>query len=377
MPWEEVSTVSLRREFIDLASAEGANVSDLCCRYGISRKTGYKWLARQATTGLADQSRRPLISPTRTDSEVVERVAELRRQHPAWGGRKIARRLQDLGDDVVPAPSTITHILRRQSLLRPAEENPARWQRFEHAHPNDLWQIDFKGHFETGYGRCHPLTMLDDHSRFNLLLHACDRVDTTTVQPLLIQAFERYGLPVRMNADNGSPWGSPSAPGALSELGVWLVRLGIRCSHSRPYHPQTNGKEERFHRSLQAEVLNGRAFISLDHAQRAFEHWREVYNHERPHEAIGMEVPSKRYRISARPYPVSPPPIEYGPDDQIRKVQANGLLSFRGKFLKVSNALRGQPVAFRPRPTKDGCYELFFCHHRLGEINLNRMEESS
>lgn len=365
--------MSLRREFVELARAEQANISDLCRRYGISRKTGYKWLGRSGdgVAALEDRSRRPHSCPEHTCATVQARVIALRRQHPAWGGRKIARRLRDQGVAQVPAPSTITHILRRHGLLCD-DTGPAkpRWQRFEHAAPNDLWQIDFKGHFHIGQGRCHPLTVLDDHSRFNLALQACARTDTGNVRPWLKQAFERYGLPVAINTDNGSPWGSPALPGALSELSVWWVRLGIRVSHSRPYHPQTNGKDERFHRSLKAEVLNGRAFTTLHHAQNAFDRWRSLYNHERPHDALSLQVPAARYAHSPRPYPPALPPIQYAPDDQIRSVQANGVLSFKGHRLKVSNALRGQPVAFRPLPHDDGLYELFFCHHRLLTIDL-------
>lgn len=143
--------------------------------------------------------------------------------------------------------------------------------------PNALWQADFKGHFETLKGRCSPLTVLDDHSRYNLVLQACGNTRTATVREHLEATFRRYGLPVRMNFDNGAPWGSPSQPGQVTELGLWLIRLGIRLSHSRPYHPQTNGKEERFHRSLKAEVLNGKSFEHLAHAQPAFERWRQIY----------------------------------------------------------------------------------------------------
>lgn len=372
MPWEEVSTVSLRREFVELAQQPDANFSALCQRYQVSRKTGYKWLKRYRLDGeLGDRSRRPLRSPRHTGEAVACQVGELRRMHPAWGGRKIARRLRDLGLEAVPAPSTITHILRRQGLLYAGGAEPAvRWQRFEHAAANDLWQIDFKGHFQTSQGRCHPLTVLDDHSRFNLVLKACTHTDTASVQPLLIQAFQRYGLPMAINADNGSPWGSPSQPGSLSELTVWWIRLGIRVSHSRPYHPQTNGKEERFHRSLKAEVLNGRAFASLQQAQQDFDRWRNLYNHQRPHEALSLEVPATRYAISTRAYPATLPAIQYAPDDQIRQVQANGLVCFKGLRLKVSNALRKQPVAFRPLPQDDGLYELYFCHHRLLRVDL-------
>ncbi|WP_256737766.1 IS481 family transposase, partial [Paraburkholderia fungorum] len=300
MPWNPRDTMNLRLEFVELASQEGANRRELCRRFGISPKTGYKWLDRHAqggATALTDHSRRPRQSPARTTPSVEQRVVELRRAHPAWGGRKISRRLCDLGHTDVPAPSTVTDILHRHGLIDPAASDAATaWQRFEHAQPNDLWQMDFKGWFELQDGRhCSPLTMLDDHSRYNVTLDACICTDTRIVQHHLERTFRRYGLPLRINADNGSPWGSPSQPGQLTELAIWLIRLGVRLSHSRVAHPQTNGKEERFHRTLKAEVIAGRHFRDLPGAQQAFDEWRPVYNHQRPHQALGMATPATRY----------------------------------------------------------------------------------
>jgi transposase InsO family protein len=243
--------MNLRLEFVQLASQEGANRRELCRRFGISPKTGYKWLdhhAQGGATALTDHSRRPQQSPARTTPSVEQQVIELRRAHPAWGGRKISRRLHDLGHTDAPAPSTVTDILHRHGLIDPAASAAATpWQRFEHAQPNDLWQMDFKGWFDLQDGRhCSPLTMLDDHSRYNVTLDACICTDTRIGQHHLERTFRRYGLPLRINADNGSPWGSPSQPGQLTELAIWLIRLGVRLSHSRVAHPQTNGKEERF-----------------------------------------------------------------------------------------------------------------------------------
>jgi transposase InsO family protein len=259
-----------------------------------------------------------------------------------------------------------------------ASEAATPWQRFEHEAPNALWQIDFKGHFETLAGRCHPLTVLDDHSRFNLRLSACAHEDTPSVQAHLQQVFTRYGLPVRINADNGSPWGSPrSVEYGLSQLSVWLIRLGIRVSHSAPYHPQTNGKLERFHRSLKAEVLNGRSFTDLDTVERAFERWREVYNHQRPHEALGMTTPMQRYRISPRAYPRTLPAIEYAVQDTVIEVGWNGFIKFRGNKLHVSRALHRLPIALRPDPDHDGCFDAFFCHHRFMRVDLHTIKSST
>lgn len=278
MPWQPRDLMSTKREFVQLAMQEGANRRELCRRFGISPKAGYTLLKRFAIEGekaFTERSRRPLHSPRQTVQALQSAVLELRRQHPAWGARKICRRLQDLGHTQVPAASTVTDLLRRHGLIVPADNDIQReWQRFEHELPNGLWQMDFKGYFETAEGRCTPLTVLDDHSRFSLATLACSKTDGPTVQALLQGIFERYGLPARINSDNGSPWGSPSAPGSLSSLDVWMIRLGLRSTHSAPYHPQTNGKIERFHRSLKAEVLRGRTFDSLAQAQEAMQRWQ-------------------------------------------------------------------------------------------------------
>ena len=195
-----------------------------------------------------------------------------------------------------------------------------------------------------------------------------------SVQPHLVQAFTRYGLPVRINADNGAPWGAPRQPGhGLSELGVWLIRLGIRISHSAPYHPQTNGKIERFHRSLKTELLAGRSFSDLNQAQAAFESWRSVYNHERPHDALGLLTPAKRYTISPRPYPQLLPPIEYEQNDTVVTVKHNGEANFQGHRLKVPNCLLKLPIAFRANPLNDGHFTVFFCHHPFMKLDLNSL----
>jgi len=376
MPWDTRDTMSLRQEFVLLATHEGVNRRELCRRFGISAKTAYKWLARYAqdkTLGLEERSRRPLCSPSRTPPELEAQVLALRQEHPAWGGRKISKRLKKLGHANVPAPSTVTSILHRHGLISEAASAQATaWQRFEHAQPNELWQIDFKGYFPTPAGLCHPLTMIDDHSRYNLVLVACARTNTQSVQPLLTETFRRYGLPVRMNADNGPPWGSPSEhEHGITQLTVWLIRLGIRVSHSAPAHPQTNGKDERFHRSLKAEVLNGRSFEDLQQVQRAFDYWRHVYNEQRPHEALDLATPIERYRPSTRAFPEQLPSIEYGPDDTVTEVGWDGRVRFKGRTLKVSKALHRLPIAFRPAPREDGAYDVYFCHKCFMHLSLH------
>lgn len=376
MPWQEVSTMSLREEFVMLASQAGAKRRALCRRYGISVKTGYKWLHRHATEGrggLVDRSRRPASSPARTAAATEAHVLALRGAHAAWGGRKLARRLHDLGLADVPAPSTITAILRRHGQLNPVAGAQGPYQRFEHPYPNAFWQMDFKGHFALAQGRCHPLTVLDDHAHFNVALAACADERGTTVKTRLTDAFRRYGLPERIGVDNGAPWGQDFAH-TLTPLTVWLLHIGIQVSHSRPYHPQTLGKDERFHRTLTAEVLDGHTFGDLADCQQRFDHWRDIYNLERPHEALGMAVPATRYQPSPRAFPETLPLIEYAAHDVVRKVQAKGELFYQGHTYRVAKALRGYPVALRPTE-EEGRLAVYFCHHKLAQIDLRHPYE--
>ncbi len=221
MPWNEVSIVDQREEFVRLASQPDENIRLLCRRFQVSPTTAYKWMCRYRAVGregLMDLSRRPRESPSRASGLIEQAVLELRHQRPAWGARKLRRRLRDLGVEGLPAASTVHAILRRHDLINPQESTKHRpWQRFEHDVPNRLWQMDFKGHFATHAARCHPLTVLDDHSRFALGLLACPDQKTHTVQHRLSDIFRRYGLPERMTMDNGSPWGSDAALRPLAQ----------------------------------------------------------------------------------------------------------------------------------------------------------------
>ena len=274
MPWPVKNLINVRHEFVNLALQPDANVRQLCRRFGISPTVGYKWLDRYESggaEGLADRSRRPQRSPTRTADGVEAQVVSLRREHPVWGARKLRRRLQDLGQGALPATSTITGILHRHGLIRPEQSQAATpGKRFERAAPNQLWQVDFKGHFPLREGRCHPLCALDDHSRYNVLLAACADQTERTVQTHLTVAFRLHGLPDGVLWDNGAPWGSCGVE-THTGLEVWLMRLGIRTYHGRPYHPQTQGKEERFHRTLQREVLARGGWSDCAHVQNAFD----------------------------------------------------------------------------------------------------------
>jgi transposase InsO family protein len=365
--------MSQRRDFIALATAPGANISELCRRFGISRKSAYKWLARfqsHGLSGLENRSRRPHSSPRKVAPRLEGDVLALREKHPAWGGRKLRARLQALGQVEVPSASTITAILERNGQLDEQRREVRDWQRFEHEAPNRLWQMDFKGHFATDGPRCHPLTLLDDHSRFSLCLEALGNERAVSVRETLSEVFRRYGLPERILADNGAPWGDdPDSPHTI--LTVWLLRLGVKVSHGRPYHPQTQGKEERFHRTLNAEVIRHGRFRDLADAQTQFDRWRDIYNHERPHEALGLAVPASRYQASTRTFPESLPPVEYGSGEIVRRVYATGRISYLNRVIKVSKAFQGFPVVLRPTE-QDGVFNVFFCNEQVKTVDLRQ-----
>lgn len=398
MPWSERSTLSLRREFVELAQLDGANIRALCCRFGISPKTGYKWLSRflsEGEAGLTDRSRRPHRSPDRTDESVEQAVLRVRDAHPAWGARKIRHKLVDQTAEL-PAASTVTAILRRHGRLDPDESaKHTAFVHFEYEQPNLLWQMDFKGNFALGNGsRCHPLTVLDDHARYCLVLDACTNQQTETVRDRLVACFRSHGLPERMLMDNGPPWGGGGVM-RHTPLSAWLMRLGIVVCHGRPWHPQTQGKEERFHRTLTEELLrpvlhlkvrwnvhadrkagadrtqSGKSICVRDHAQCQvhFDRWRELYNRERPHEGIGMLTPASRYRPSTREFPERLPEIAYEADETVRKVDARGAISFQGRNHIVGQAFHGQPVAVRPG-SQDGLWNIYFCMQRVAIIDL-------
>jgi len=366
--------MSSRLEFVMLALGPRANIRALCRAHGISPKTAYKLLARFKEfghEGLQDRSRRPLSSPARSSPELEAQVIALHDAYPCWGGYKLAALLPD--GIAKPHPNTIDAILRRHGrqiapnadLAEPANK------RFEHEAPNLLWQMDFKGHFpltDQRAGRCYPLTVLDDHSRYAVCLTACPGETGVLVQAALTQAFRLYGLPERITCDNGNPWGTPKQDG-LTRIEVWLIRLGIRVSHSRPFHPQTQGKDERFHRTLKRELLNRTGFNSLDACQRAFNDWRDQYNLVRPHEALGQRTPATRYTPSARPFPAQLPQVEYDSGDEVRRVRGSGQIQYKGRQFYIGEGLIGEPVALRPSE-KDGVFNVLFCDREVRRIHL-------
>jgi transposase InsO family protein len=304
-----------------------------------------------------------------TDREIEARILAIRDAHPVWGARKIARCLEREGLKP-PAASTVHAILQRNGRITAALGGATARQRFEMAEPNLLWQMDFKGWVSLGdTSRCHPLTVLDDHSRYDLCLEACADERGSTVQRRLELTFRRYGLPRAFFVDNGGPWGDSSGQ-RWTRLTVWLLKLGVNVLHSRPYHPQSRGKNERFHRTLKAEVLALRPFRTLAEVQRAFDSWRTVYNHDRPHEALGQDVPASRYRPSSRAMPERLPQVDYDEGEIVRTISnTRDYISFKGRLWKVPRAFRGERVAVRPLST-DGRYGIFFAAHQIGTIDL-------
>lgn len=368
--------MSLRLEFVRLASQNNVGIAELCRRFNISRQTGYTWLSRVEADGSFDphdRSRRPHASPWKTSDAVEVAILELRRSQPTWGGRKIAARLKALGFDRIPVASTITRILERHDLLGDTHRvrNVAD-KRFEYDRPNALWQMDFKGHFALENGRCHPLTVLDDHSRYNMALRACANERGETVQDELTRMFRTYGLPERMLTDNGAPWGGQGR--GLSKIETWLMRLDIHVMHGRPYHPQTQGKEERFHRTLKADVLQFNVPKDLPTCQKVFDNFRRSYNFERPHEALDLMPPISRYQPSLRAFPESLPDVEYAPGDEVRKVYSPGQLRFKGRCIIVGGGLTGQPVAIRPT-LQEGVYDVIYCSTTIKQIDLRKPDQ--
>jgi transposase InsO family protein len=364
--------MSQRYEFVLLAGHAGLAFKELCRRFGISRKTGYKWRQRFRAGGasaLGDRSRRPQGSPACTPAKVAEEVITLRCANPAWGGRKLRRRLQDLGHRSVPSASTCTEILRRADLLSsPVARGPL--QRFERAAANELWQMDHKGDFATQRGpRCYPLTVIDDHSRFNLVLAASGNQRTNTVRDALQVAFEQYGLPEAILCDNGPPWGNLAEGTGHTALSVWLLQLGVRVRHGRPFHPQTQGKDERFHRTLNHELLSRHTWRDLQHCAAEFRPYRHRYNFERPHDSLSGDTPGKRYRPSVRPLPSQLPQLDY-PNMEVRVVRPTGVITFRGHSWMIGRAFAALPIGLRPSPQADGQWEVFFSFFQLGYLDL-------
>ena len=344
MPWEVSPVSELRLAFVHQVLTLGRPVARACRDFGISRQAGYKWLRRYRAAParpLADASRRPHASPGRTPPE-LERAVLAARDEFGWGPRKLHALLTARGLDL-PSARTVAAILRRHGRVGPPAAPPGPPQRFERPAPNDLWQCDFKGRLEVARRWADPLTVLDDHSRFLVALRPCPDQTMATAWAVLWDAFGEYGLPTAVLCDNA--FGARLATPGLSWFEARLLRLGVRALHGRPYHPQTQGKVERFHGTLEREVWPHVRRDTLAHFTADLDAWRTgVYNPVRPHEALGDVPPLARWRPSPRPRPAALPELDYPPGADVRTVGAVGDVRWRGYRILVGRGVAGERV---------------------------------
>jgi putative transposase len=363
VPWREASTMDQRVRFVTEYEESGDSLTDLCGRYDISRETGYKWLARARAGGvsaLADRSRRPHTSPTRTSDAVVAAVLEARRRHPTWGPKKLLSRGWRLAEK--PGLSTVSLILKRHGVVvpRPRRSRPAPGPAPAAAGeaPNAVWTIDFKGQFATQDGVwCYPLTVVDHWSRYLLACRSLPSVRTATTRAVLERVFREFGLPARIRTDNGAPFASAWALARLAPLTVWWIRLGIVPERIQPGCPAQNGRHERMHRTLKRETARPPAATATAQQQR-FRRFRAAYNHERPHEALGQRAPAEFYVPSSRPYPAVLPDVEYPPSMLVRRVAPCGSMKWQGRWVSVSHTLIGEDVGLAE--IDDGRWAVYF-----------------
>lgn len=344
MSWETKTVMEQRKQFIIAASAEDANISGLCREFGISRKTGHKWINRaEQGLPLCDQSRRPHRQPSKTADEVEQKIIQMRLAHPAWGGKTIRAALEAAGVEGLPSDKTCCNIIKRNGLIDPAESaKHTAFQRFEKEYCNEMWQTDFKGDFLLGNGvRCYPLTILDDHSRFSIRIEP--KTSATGVKDSFIQAFQEFGLPNSILSDNGAQF--VGAHRGLSQFERFLMDLDILPIHGRPIHPQTQGKIERFHRTLKKEALRVTP-ANMEEARLRLKNWRWIYNEVRPHHSLGLKTPSSIYRPSTRAY-YEPKPYIYDEGARLIKVNNWGYMRFGPMQLFLSEAMADTLVEIR------------------------------
>ncbi len=366
-----------RRELIAAIKRDEEKVSELCRQYSISRKTAYKWLERyeaEGEAGLQDRSRAPLYQPQRMSEEVGRALVELRGEHPRWGPRKLKAYLERRRPEQDwPAASSIGALLSREGLSHPRRQRrrtPARTEPLAHVTaPNQVWAADFKGHFLCGDGRrCDPLTITDGYSRYLLRCRAVAKADGPHVRSVFEAAFREYGLPLAIRTDNGPPFASV-APGGLSRLGMWWIRLGIEHERIAPGCPEQNGRHERMHQTLKAETARPPA-ANLWRQQAAFVKFQREYNCERPHESLDYRVPAELYIASARLYPGREPEIEYPATMQLRRISQQGSLKWKGERTFLSEVLARETVGLLE--IDDELFEVYY-----GPVLLGWFEASS
>lgn len=372
VPWKGKTMGELREEFVRRVQAKEKPKSALCREYGISRPTGDKWIARhERGEGMEDRSRAPFYTPNRVDAVTEKRIVDLRLKRPATGAKKLKRMLENAGFPA-PAYSTINAILHRNGLIsKEASAAATPHIRFEKSEPNEMWQADFKGHFKMRDGkRCHPLTVIDDHSRYCLCLDAKENERHEGVKESFIWAFERYGLPETLLCDNGNPWGTAQSVG-YTKFEVWLMELGILTKHGRIRHPQTQGKDERFNGTLNQELLKYREIESYAHAQEEFDEHKRFYNEERPHHALGLATPSERYKRSNREFPQRIEEWAYEAGSHVKRIKSSGYLRLHGQGYFLSEAFGGKHIGVKKSEEETGVYQVYFRQFCVAKLDVN------
>jgi transposase InsO family protein len=360
-----------RESFVKEVNAGEKSKSSLCREYGITRKTGDKWLARYASgEGLEDRSKAPFHIANRTRPEQEAKVLEVRDAHPAWGPRKILHFLLRQGELDIPSKSAIGNILSRNGRISEESSKAATpHKRFQKECPNEMWQADFKGHFAMKDGnRCHPLTVLDDCSRFSLCIDAKDNERRQGVIESFERLFDENGLPGSLLCDNGNPWGNSQSTG-YTQFEIWLMDHDILPIHGRIRHPQTQGKEERFHRTMNVELLKLVEIENMSHAQKCFDAFRKCYNHERPHEALNMRVPAEFYHPSGRKKPVKAASWDYPNEFVMRKIKSSGYFTFGNQGYFLSEAFAEKTVAVR-ESALENCVNIYYRGFRIARLNV-------
>ncbi|HEX6202796.1 MAG TPA: IS481 family transposase [Thermoanaerobaculia bacterium] len=371
-----MTPVDQRKRFVSDLESGQFGMSELCRAYGISRKTGYKWVRRwrsEGEEGLEDRSRRPGRCPHQTEPRCVEALLEARRERPLWGARKLLVRLaREHPDWPWPSASTAAALLKRNGLVPPRRRRrrksvPTR-PRVEPQSANEVWTVDFKGQFLTGdHTMCFPLTVADLWSRYLLGCRARRSTKTLEARPVFEALFREHGLPREILSDSGPPFAAPTAPRRLSQLAMWWIKLGIRPVLIELGHPEQNGCHERMHRTLKAATARPPAG-SLAAQQKSFDGFRAEYNQERPHEALGMKTPAELYRRSPRPYPQRVPEIEYPGHFERRVVHNHGEVRWRGRLYYVSEVMRGETLGFEE--VDDGLWSICY-----GPMLIGRYDE--
>ena len=347
MPWQEKDLLKLRYDFVQRVYS-GEKVAPLCREYGISRPTGYLWLKRYrelpGVDSLRDRSHRPHTSPNKINNALEERICELREQY-GWAGKKLQNLLEK--EDKTVGVATVDRVIKRNGLLQEEDCHKPSLQRFEREHPNELWQMDFKGPMSKDSAKCEPLSVLDDHSRYALGVVPVQTKQTSEIKRAFVEIFSKYGVPNAILTDHGVPWWSNSNAQGLSKFSVWLMNQDLKLIFAAVRHPQTQGKVERFHRTL-LQAVSRKGFPTK------FSQWKPLlkqityeYNFIRPHESLQMKVPSECYSVSSKKYNPKPRAFEYGDDVKVKKVDSHGMICEKGKRLFVSQALAGQHVAMQ------------------------------